>query len=313
MTGELSIDYEALAQDAMRGIVRTALRQVAALGYLPGEHHFYIAFDTRASGVVLSKRLKERYPEEMTIVLQHQFRNLTVDDEHFEVTLSFDGKLERLAVPLRAVRVFFDPSVPYGLQFDSSDLAARSADEADAPVPEVADGDESRPEVASGMARPAPQRGVRDPAVEPGAARQGACAAQAARRAGRSRQTDARGRSVRPTATTLQILPGPRCRARRPAGRCWSSLNPTSLPTTPRLCSSTNSAKGKLAGLSKANAIRCGGNLRLPMACPISLRSVHSSSEHADITTRPWLSGMPGAATTPSGETEKRRVVDALE
>ena len=71
MTGELSIDYEAMAQDAMRGIVRTALRQVAELGYLPGEHHFYIAFDTRARGVVLSDRLKERYPEEMTIVLQH--------------------------------------------------------------------------------------------------------------------------------------------------------------------------------------------------------------------------------------------------
>jgi hypothetical protein len=166
MTGEVSIDYEALAQDAMRGIVRTALRQVAALGYLPGEHHFYIAFDTRASGVVLSKRLKERYPEEMTIVLQHQFRNLTVDDEHFEVTLSFDGKLERLAVPLRAVRVFFDPSVPYGLQFDSSDLA-RPADE---PAPEVAGSDASRPEIASEAARPAPQRGVRDMAVEPAAA-----------------------------------------------------------------------------------------------------------------------------------------------
>ena len=165
MTGELSIDYEALAQDAMRGIVRTALRQVAELGYLPGEHHFYIAFDTRAPGVVLSKRLKERYPEEMTIVLQHQFRNLAVDDEHFEVTLSFDGKLERLAVPLRAVRVFFDPSVPLRSPVRQLRPRARAAEEADAPVPEVADGDESRPEVA----RPAPQRGVRDTAVEPAA------------------------------------------------------------------------------------------------------------------------------------------------
>jgi hypothetical protein len=163
MTGELSIDYEVMAQDAMRGIVRTALRQVAALGYLPGEHHFYIAFDTRAPGVVLSKRLKERYPEEMTIVLQHQFRNLIVDDDHFEVTLSFDSKLERLAVPLRAVRVFFDPSVPYGLQFDSSDLAAKPADEADAPVADV---EALLPEDI----RPASQRGTRDAPAEPGAA-----------------------------------------------------------------------------------------------------------------------------------------------
>jgi hypothetical protein len=163
MTGELSIDYEALAQDAMRDIVRTALRQVAALGHLPGEHHFYIAFDTRAPGVVLSKRLKERYPEEMTIVLQHQFRDLSVDDRRFEVTLSFDGKLERLTVPLRAVRVFFDPSVPYGLQFESSDLAARAAGEAGPPAAEVADGDGTRPVVV----RP-PQRGMRDMSAEPG-------------------------------------------------------------------------------------------------------------------------------------------------
>jgi hypothetical protein len=139
----------------MRGIVCTALRQVAELGCLPGEHHFYIAFDTRAPGVVLSKRLKDRYPEEMTIVLQHQFRDLEVDDRRFAVTLSFDGKLERLSVPLRAVRVFFDPSVPYGLQFDSSDLAAK-------PAGEVADSDGSR----SQAVRP-PQLGMR--AAEPGA------------------------------------------------------------------------------------------------------------------------------------------------
>jgi hypothetical protein len=126
MTGEQLIDYDALAQDAMRGIVRTVLQRVAALGRLPGDHHFYIAFDTRAPGVVVSKRLKQRYPEEMTIVLQHQFRELTVDDEKFEVTLSFGSVPERLSVPLRAVRVFFDPSVAYGLQFDGSDLAAKS-------------------------------------------------------------------------------------------------------------------------------------------------------------------------------------------
>jgi uncharacterized protein len=127
MTGETQIDYEALAQEAMRGIVRSALRRVAALGYLPGEHHFYIAFDTRAPGVVISKRLKQKYPEEMTIVLQHQFQNLIVTDDRFEVTLSFGNVPERLAIPLRAVRVFFDPSVPYGLQFDGSDLVKDAA------------------------------------------------------------------------------------------------------------------------------------------------------------------------------------------
>jgi len=168
MTGELSIDYEALAQDAMRGIVRMALRQVAALGYLPGEHHFYIAFDTRAPGVVLSKRLKERYPEEMTIVLQHQFRDLLVDDQHFEVTLSFDNKLERWSVPLASVRVFFDPSVPYGLQFDSSDLAPKAGEEADAPVPEAAGGSGARAEAAASPIRPAAQHGPRDTSAEPG-------------------------------------------------------------------------------------------------------------------------------------------------
>jgi hypothetical protein len=154
MTGEFGIDYEALAQDAMRGIVRAALGRVAALGRPPGEHHFYIAFDTRAPGIVLSKRLKQRYPEEMTIVLQHQFWNLTVDDHQFEVMLSFDGVSERLSVPLRAIRVFFDPSVPYGLQFDSSDLVAKETDDLETTAPDAAGG-EPRAEVPLCPARDA--------------------------------------------------------------------------------------------------------------------------------------------------------------
>jgi hypothetical protein len=129
MTGEQHIDYEALDQEAKRGLVRRVLTQVAALGRLPGEHHFYIAFDTRAPGVVVSKRLKQKYPEEMTIVLQYQFSNLTVTDERFEVTLSFGNVPERLTVPLRAVRVFFDPSVPFGIQFESSDLVREATEE----------------------------------------------------------------------------------------------------------------------------------------------------------------------------------------
>ncbi len=117
MPAEPTIDYEALAQDAMRGVVRTVLKEAAKSG-LPGEHHFYISFDTGASGVVLSKRLKDKYPHEMTIVLQHRFWDLAVSDDGFEVKLTFDGIPERLVVPFAAIRVFFDPSVRYGLQFE---------------------------------------------------------------------------------------------------------------------------------------------------------------------------------------------------
>jgi hypothetical protein len=120
MAAEREIDYEALAQSAMRGIVRTVLTRVAKSG-LPGEHHFYIAFKTGAPGVVLSKRLKERYPEEMTVVLQHRFWDLLVNDVRFEVKLTFDSIPERLVVPFAAIKVFFDPSVPYGLQFDEGE------------------------------------------------------------------------------------------------------------------------------------------------------------------------------------------------
>jgi hypothetical protein len=119
MTAEQDIDYDALAQEAMRGVVRAVLTRVQKSG-LPGNHHFYIAFDTRHPGVVLSKRLKAKYAEEMTIVLQHRFWELIVTDVRFEVKLTFDGIPERLVIPFAAVKVFFDPSVPYGLQFDEA-------------------------------------------------------------------------------------------------------------------------------------------------------------------------------------------------
>ncbi len=120
MAAEPTIDYDRLAQEAMRGIVRTVLTQAAKSG-LPGDHHFYISFDTAATGVVLSKRLKDKYPHEMTIVLQHRFWDLSVSDDGFEVKLTFDGIPERLVVPFAAIRVFFDPSVRYGLQFEDPD------------------------------------------------------------------------------------------------------------------------------------------------------------------------------------------------
>jgi uncharacterized protein len=125
MTIEQDIDYEALAQDAMRGVVRSVLGRVAKSG-LPGEHHFYIAFRTDAPGVLLSKRLMQKYPEEMTVVLQHRFWNLVVTDDRFEVKLTFDGIEECLSIPFAAIKVFFDPSVPYGLQFEDGEAAARA-------------------------------------------------------------------------------------------------------------------------------------------------------------------------------------------
>lgn len=121
------IDYEALAQDAMRGLVRTVLQRTAKSG-LPGDHHFYISFDTNSPGVSISKRLREKYPNEMTIVLQHRFWDLSVSDERFEVKLTFDGIPERVVVPFAAIKVFFDPSVRYGLQFEEPEFNAEAVD-----------------------------------------------------------------------------------------------------------------------------------------------------------------------------------------
>lgn len=126
MTTGQHFDYEALAQDALRGVVRAVLIKVRATG-LVGDHHFYIAFNTQAPGVNISKRLREKYPLEMTIVLQHRFWDLEVSEERFEVKLTFDGIPERLVVPFQAVKVFYDPSVPYGLQFEESELMASSS------------------------------------------------------------------------------------------------------------------------------------------------------------------------------------------
>jgi hypothetical protein len=113
------IRYDLLTQQALRTVVRRVLTDISRTGVLPGEHHFYITFDTRAPGVRISKRLHEQYPEEMTIVLQHQFWDLVVSDAHFEVGLSFNGITEKLYVPLEAIKGFFDPSVQFGMQFDT--------------------------------------------------------------------------------------------------------------------------------------------------------------------------------------------------
>jgi hypothetical protein len=111
------IRYDILVQDALRGAVRRVLMDAAKNG-LPGEHHFYISFDTRADGVRLSPRMLAQYPTEMTVVLQHQFWDLVVTESGFEVGVSFGGVPERLAVPFAAIKAFFDPSVQFGLQFE---------------------------------------------------------------------------------------------------------------------------------------------------------------------------------------------------
>jgi uncharacterized protein len=119
------IRYDVLARDALRGVLRQVLTDAAAHG-LPGEHHFFITFLSTAEGVKLSPRLLAQYPEEMTIILQHQFWDLVVTEDRFEVGLSFAGVPERLVVPFNSIKSFFDPSVQFGLQFEASDAAAET-------------------------------------------------------------------------------------------------------------------------------------------------------------------------------------------
>ena len=116
------IRYDVLARDALRGVLRRVLSDAAEHG-LPGEHHFFITFLSTAEGVKLSPRLLAQYPEEMTVILQHQFWDLVVTEDRFEVGLSFGGIPERLVVPFNSIKSFFDPSVQFGLQFDPSDTA----------------------------------------------------------------------------------------------------------------------------------------------------------------------------------------------
>lgn len=116
------IRYDIVIQDALRGAVRKILSEVGRVG-LPGEHHFYIAFDTNAPGVRISSRLHERYPKEMTIVLQHQFWGLKVTEDRFEVLLSFNDVHEKLSIPFTAITGFVDPSVKFGLQFQVAEEA----------------------------------------------------------------------------------------------------------------------------------------------------------------------------------------------
>ena len=120
------IRYDLMVQEALRGVVRKVLSDAARNG-MPGEHHFFVTFKTQAPGVRLSERMRERYPEEMNIILQHQFWDLTVNDNAFEVGLSFGGAPERLLVPFAAICGFYDPSVEFALKFETQGEAGEAA------------------------------------------------------------------------------------------------------------------------------------------------------------------------------------------
>ncbi|MCT8972644.1 SspB family protein [Microbaculum marinisediminis] len=154
------IRYDLLTQDALRGVVRTVLADVAKNG-LPGDHHFFIGFSTTAPGVRVSNRLRESYPEEMTVVLQHQFWDLEVTDSGFSVSLSFNGIPERLVVPYSAIKGFLDPSVQFGLQFETG--LPEEANDAGAVTEPAA---EAAPDDAAAPAKPAkPARRKKDKAA----------------------------------------------------------------------------------------------------------------------------------------------------
>lgn len=131
------IRYDLLAQDALRGIVRKVLADVARARALPGDHHFFIEIDTNAPGLKISDRLRASHPDKVTIVLQHQFWDLTVTEQGFNVGLSFGGTPERLSVPFTAVNGFYDPSVQFGLKF-VEEKPAEGAAEAPEPKPAAA-------------------------------------------------------------------------------------------------------------------------------------------------------------------------------
>lgn len=125
-----SIDYGNLMHRAMRGLIQTVLKDVAANG-LPGAHHFFITFDTNVPGVKIADWLHSRYPEEMTVVIQHWFENLVVTDDGFSITLNFGNNPEPLVIPFDSVRTFVDPSVEFGLRFETHEDDEDEEDEDD--------------------------------------------------------------------------------------------------------------------------------------------------------------------------------------
>ena len=158
------IRYDVLARDALRGVLRRVLTDAAEHG-LPGDHHFFITFVSTAEGVKLSPRLLAQYPEEMTVILQHQFWDLVVTEDRFEVGLSFGGIPERLVIPFSAIKSFFDPSVQFGLQFETMATTDEAATEgaASADVEKAP----AKPVAVAKPAAPAPVAAGKEPAAKP--------------------------------------------------------------------------------------------------------------------------------------------------
>jgi hypothetical protein len=146
------IRYDILAQEALRGVMRKVLAEVARTG-LPGNHHFFITFLTGAPGVRVSSRLRERYPEQMTIVVQFQYWDLKVTDTGFEIGLSFSDVPEKLEIPFSAVRGFYDPSVNFELEFDVKAEEGEAEEEPDTAAP-VALEPEQKPAAKKKQAEP---------------------------------------------------------------------------------------------------------------------------------------------------------------
>ncbi|QQR72795.1 MAG: hypothetical protein IPJ17_15015 [Holophagales bacterium] len=146
-----AIDYSALVRRALRGVVREALALAARDG-LPGENHFYLSFSTRADGVELPRGMRDLHPERLTIILQHQFWDLEVDEDRFAVTLSFGGQRQRIAVPFSAVESFADPAAGLELRFDETEgerLDSRD-DAVDEITPVQAGGDSAASDAGTG-------------------------------------------------------------------------------------------------------------------------------------------------------------------
>ena len=160
--------YDLLTQQALRGVVRNVLTDAAKKG-LPGDHHFYITFDTHAEGVRMSERLRAQYPEEMTIILQHQFWDLTVNEQGFEVGLSFGGITERLNVPFEAINGFFDPSVQFGLQFEEVTEGETQQAPANQVQGKVQDKAQAKDKPARAKRNPASQTAIVAPVAPPAA------------------------------------------------------------------------------------------------------------------------------------------------
>lgn len=135
------IDYGRLMHRAMRALIRDVLSEVAEQG-LPGQHHFFITFDTGAEGVEIADWLRERYPEEMTVVMQHWFDDLDVSDEGFSVTLNFGDAPERLSIPYDAIQTFVDPSVEFGLRFESQESEEDEDEDIIEPAPMMENAEE---------------------------------------------------------------------------------------------------------------------------------------------------------------------------